>query len=648
MENKMSKFLRLIPIIIISCMFVQTAKSQNDTTFHKQIQFGVESRTLSVHIPKLTNGAEKYKLFIWLHGLGDNSTNFLNVIVQSGVMSFLENTIIVAPDGGNDQLRDFYSPVGDEDFIRVSQEWIEQNYPVDTSYIYLGGFSLGGRSALKYGLDHPTSFRGLLLNTPALQGLKDVRSLLGMQFKYENADQIPIAITNGSEDISFVNVIDTLYKYLVENNGKVIKYTITGMGHNIPSSNTLKSCFEFLDNPLKNELDAELFDIIYPTQSSLIYNATIKPIIRIRNTGATDITSLTLTYLVNDISNTFKWQNGITPIEPFHHIDIELPVVNVVNGVSEIKATLDTINSQLANSSFSQKSLSMPFVVKLNSIDLPHKYGFEPNDSNYNFWQVVPSGNWITWSLDPTVHTEGSNSSSMFNSLYIFDNWQLNEDIYSPMLNLTTVNHPILTFEVAFNYLHFTPPYATEEVSISDTLRIFIVIPEQNNIRIKIYEKAGAELATASAPITNPLNLQGCFFIPKQNEWRRETIDLINYRDMQNAVLLFEYTSGLGGTIYIDNLIFDDVTDVNEPALVDNSMIEIYPNPAKNYINIALPENSKSIEIFTIEGIRLLSSDVTTNSDMLKLDIGQYNPGIYLLKINTGNKILNGRFVISR
>ena len=222
------------------------------------------------------------------------------------------------------------------------------------------------------------------------------------------------------------------------------------------------------------------------------------------------------------------------------------------------------------------------------------------------------------------------------------------ENMFSPMLDLTTVNHPILTFDVAFNYLHFTPPSASQEISLSDTLRVYLGLPDLPNIYFKIYEKAGADLATASEPILNPQSLNGCIFTPKANEWRKETIDLINYRDLQNAVLRFEYTSGLGGTIYIDNLIFDDITDVNESALVDNSMIEIYPNPAKNWININLPNNAKSIEIYTLEGIKLLSHDITNYENTFKLNLMQYNPGIYLIKINTGNKILNGRFVISR
>ena len=645
----MLKFVKLLPIVIVSIFFVQTAKSQNDTTFNTQILFNGEYRTLSVHIPKLTNGAEKYKLFIWLHGLGDNSTNFLNVIVQSGIMNFLENTIIAAPDGGNDPNSDFYSPIGDEEFIKISGDWIKSNYSVDTSYIYLGGFSLGGRSALKYGLDNPTAFRGILLNTPALQGLRDARQELGMQFKYENANQISIAITNGANDIAYVNVIDTLFKYLIENNGKVIKYTISGMGHQIPDSTTLKSCFGFLDNPLKNELDAELFDIIYPHYNSLIYSSQpIKPMIRVRNRGSEPVSSLRINYSVNNTPFNYKWENGTTPLEPFHYLDVELPEINVNPGISYIRATIASINEQIADTLLSKKSINMPFIVELNEIPLPVKYGFESNEQNFYFWRVTTSGNVFRWNRDNTVHSEGSYSAVMFNTPYLFDNAGSNENINSPILDLTTVNHPILTFDVAFNYLHFTPPYSTGDMILTDTLRIFVKSPDNINISYKIYEKAGADLATASAPITNPANMMAGYFIPKSNEWRHETIDLINYKDLQRATFLFEYTSGQGGTIYLDNLNFDDITDVNESKIADNSAINVYPNPANNWININLPSIAKSIEIYTLEGIKLLSQDITNYENLFKLNVTQYNPGIYLIKINTSEKIYNSRFVISR
>ena len=644
----MSKYVKILLIVVISIFFVQTAKSQNDTTFNTQIIFNGESRTLSVHVPKLTNGAEKYKLFIWLHGLGDNSSNFLNVIVQSGVMSFLENTIIAAPDGGNDQNKDFYSPEGDEEFIRISEDWVKSYYAVDTNYIYLGGFSLGGRSALKYGLDHPDAFRGLLLNTPAMQGLKDVDGLINLQFNYENANQISIAITHGADDIIYVNPIDTMYKRLVEHNCKTIKYLVLNMAHQIPGANILKPCFEFLDNPLKNNLDAELFDIIYPNFNSLIYTETIKPIIRIRNTGATPINSLDINYLVNNTPYSYKWQNESYPIESFHYADIELPELNIEQGVSEITATISLINEQTPDSLLSPKTENMLFIANLNSLPLPFKYGFEIDDPNFYLWQVIPSGNLFTWGMDSTVRTEGVNSESMFNTPFLFDNLGTSEYLYSPLLNLTTVNHPILSFDLAFNYLLFTPPYTAQNLPLTDTLRIYVINTEYSGTPTKIYEKYGADLSTASTPITNPTSMQAGYFVPKQNEWRRETIDLFNYKNLERATFLFEYISGLGGTIYLDNLNFDDITDVNDSKIADNSLINLYPNPASDWININLPNNTKTIEIYTLEGVKLLSQDIVNYENLLKLNISQYNPGIYLIKINTGDKILNGRFVISR
>jgi len=74
------------------------------------------------------------------------------------------------------------------------------------------------------------------------------------------------------------------------------------MGHQIPGATILKPCFEFLDNPMKNELDAEMNAIIYPNEYSRIYSQSITPIIRVRNTGATPITSIHFTYIINDVS----------------------------------------------------------------------------------------------------------------------------------------------------------------------------------------------------------------------------------------------------------------------------------------------------------------------------------------------------------
>ena len=645
----MSKFLKIFIIMIVGFFSSQISKSQNDTTFDTQILFKGEYRILSVHVPKLTNNAIEYKMFIWLHGMGDNSSDFMTGLLQNRLLDFLDNTVIVIPDGGNDQGRDFYTPTGDEDFIRVSMEWIKAKYPIDSSNIFLGGFSMGGRSALKYALDNPGKFRGLLLNTPAIQGIKESNNLLNFKFKFENSKDIPMAITNGASDIIYVNPIDTLYKNLIEHNCKVIKYTFVGMGHQIPGPTYLKPCFDFLFNPLKNQLDGELCSVIFPNELTRIYTPTIKPIIRIRNSGASQINLLKIKYGVNKVMYSYNWQPETQPLDPFNYVDITLPEIGVSEGVSQFEATIDSINGSPSNDQLSIKSLTRYILVQQNADTLPIKYGFESDYSSNQIWQIIPSGNVFLWGSDTTVSTEGSASGSMFNSPYLFDTEGMHDDFYSPVINLSTASHPTLSFDLAFNYLLFTQPYYPSDFKLTDTLRIYITTTNNPGTLTKIYDKSGASLATVSTPIKNPTDMSTAYFVPSSlSQWRRETVDLINYKNLSDAVLLFEYTSGLGGSIWIDNIKIDNITDVNDSEIADNAAVNVFPNPANDWININLPNNAKSIEIYTLEGIKLLSQDITNYENLFKLNVMQYNPGIYLIKIMTDDKILNERFVISR
>lgn len=65
---------------------------------------------------------------------------------------------------------------------------------------------------------------------------------------------------------------------------------------------------------------------------------------------------------------------------------------------------------------------------------------------------------------------------------------------------------------------------------------------------------------------------------------------------------------------------------------IDNSALAIYPNPTRNYLNINLNESVsvQSIEIYNIEGRRILQTSYTE-----KLDISGLTEGIYLLRLTS-------------
>ena len=84
------------------------------------------------------------------------------------------------------------------------------------------------------------------------------------------------------------------------------------------------------------------------------------------------------------------------------------------------------------------------------------------------------------------------------------------------------------------------------------------------------------------------------------------------------------------------------ITTVEEQGV---SSISLFPNPVVDVLNISFtnPEETNSIELFTVEG-KLLSSQTVSSSALSKLDMGKYSSGTYLLKVK--NKLSSKSFRI--
>ncbi|MFD2916127.1 T9SS type A sorting domain-containing protein [Psychroserpens luteus] len=117
-----------------------------------------------------------------------------------------------------------------------------------------------------------------------------------------------------------------------------------------------------------------------------------------------------------------------------------------------------------------------------------------------------------------------------------------------------------------------------------------------------------------------------------------------------NAMLFDE--GNFGGVPWTDlitlGLTFDSLAMKIEGTLVPLSVdeyvletISIFPNPAKNTLNLEMPT---SIGDFETEVFSVLGQSVARNSNSSQLDISNLNTGIYLLKITTENGTITKRF----
>lgn len=81
----------------------------------------------------------------------------------------------------------------------------------------------------------------------------------------------------------------------------------------------------------------------------------------------------------------------------------------------------------------------------------------------------------------------------------------------------------------------------------------------------------------------------------------------------------------------------------NNDNLLSN--VVIYPNPAKNNLNIQNAENA-SVKVFDLLGrIILLENNISLNQ---QLDVSKLTTGTYLIKIIKGNQIKTDKFIINR
>ncbi len=437
----------LFLLLTAIALFTFNSNAQITGSFTDEVLFNSQNRTLSCYVPLNYDSTANYQLMICLHGLGDNSNNYRNALINSlNWNTVFPNTIFICPDGGDDANSDFSTPVGDEAIIQKSIEYAEQNYKIDTNKVILQGFSLGGRSALKYGMDHPVQFYGLLLNTPAIQGLDDAMNLIpgvGMYFNYTNTPKVPIYITYGADDVVYQYTIDKIHDILKKNNAIVNVISVAGVGHTIPNSSFTSPCIPFFNNPTTALYDLDIFEI---DLAERLCNPMITPQVYVRNLGSTPVTSFNLNYQLNSTNGSFNWTGNIGPYE---YVLVTLPQLTAITGSQSLDVSIGTINTQFADSIITNNQLSKTFKIEDQGTAFPLSEGF---DGNYDNWAFPKTGSLFEWYQDTQVFKTGTASIGSFNTALLFYSVGDVESFLSPVMDLTSVLNPKMSFDIAYNY----------------------------------------------------------------------------------------------------------------------------------------------------------------------------------------------------
>lgn len=608
--------------------------AQPTGSYDTSITFMGAPRALSVYAPSTYTSTTAYRLMICLHGLGDTASNYRNALVGTFDWdTHMPNTIFVCPEAYT-RNSDYYYPTGGEDVIQASIDYAMETYHIDTANIILQGFSLGGRAALRFGLDNYANFKGLLLNTPAVQGVKQAINNTAYTFTYSNARHLPIYITHGATDVLYTGPIDSAYEQLVLNDAKVRYYDIAGLAHSIPAFAEMSNVLSFMDTQYSAGLD---LDVVMAKVTPRSCVTSIMGGCLIRNTGADTIHTATLMYTAGSSASTYTW-TGVMP--PFGHALISLPAFTAAVGNPTLSVSVSSLEAGVSDTFLANNQASAPFVVQTTGSSFPYFEGFETTAFPPMNWVAEPAGDiYAQWDLDNDVKRTGVGSMYAFNTILIFDNSERSDEISTPAVNLTTATAPHLTFDVAYNYHHYTPPYLLMDTVFADTLSVMIST-DCGDHYTTLFKKGGADLATFFEPILNPLSLSADFINPADSNWHTVDLDLGAYTSSDKAIVKFSYKSALGGSINIDNVRFDEA-GVSVKSIGQDGL-RIYPNPASDMIVAEYAGTFNRLTITNSTGQTVFQQGCVKGTSHVTVPVNSLPSGIYLLQLigDDGNVML--------
>lgn len=91
---------------------------------------------------------------------------------------------------------------------------------------------------------------------------------------------------------------------------------------------------------------------------------------------------------------------------------------------------------------------------------------------------------------------------------------------------------------------------------------------------------------------------------------------------------------------------FDEsgVSTKNTETSLQNIKIVVYPNPARNEINISAAGYITELQIYSVTGKQILNQKCNS-VNQIKLNTEDFSPGIYLLRVVQNNQVLVLKFV---
>lgn len=232
----------------------------------------------------------------------------------------------------------------------------------------------------------------------------------------------------------------------------------------------------------------------------------------------------------------------------------------------------------------------------------------------------IPGGTQIAQGNTQLVTNFGGVTSGSF-----FLTLNVNTNCYNALATLRTrVNLDLNTFTI-LSYSHFASNVDTDPMIGNGTDEVVSGLNTYAKIGYRIEDVAGQKrlvfnhITNACGGNANSRLLQSCF-----SPLDRDDSGIPDYLDYQGSILSNQ--------------------DITNPTI--NNKVIPYPNPSSNgsVINFTNLKEDYIFTLYTIEAKLVKKQNITANETF---KMGNVSPGMYLYRIETKNKIINGKLIVN-
>ncbi len=219
--------------------------------------------------------------------------------------------------------------------------------------------------------------------------------------------------------------------------------------------------------------------------------------------------------------------------------------------------------------------------------------------------------------------------------------------------NQTNTISEIISPNISFNnsismsQLSFKLAYAKKSSTSNEELRVYYSNDCGNTWKRKYTKSAGALSTNGNIVVPGE-------FIPTDNQWRTENVNLGTITNLSHLMLKFELISRNGNYLYIDDIKLGEYTDITEDFYHNEGVnFTIQPMPVENNSTIGFVlthENIVSFVLYDYSGNRISQTEINAKAGENKIRWNELfpgtKPGIYFVHCQSNKSRANLKAVV--